>query len=173
MSVQPQASRFHPLPTVGHPDAFYVKQIEASTKAGDVHALESAKVGRYVTLAMDAAMPWEEKLRHFLHALKRHCAAPADASTDVETFYRRLSDLVRRHASQEAVRFIAHETESQRLRGQTSDPAALQPQVAELKKRLCGDAQGPPEWMNAEAWERINRLLAPPNASQQNQKRKI
>ena len=172
MSVQPQPSRFHPLPMIGHPDAFYVKQIEASNKSGDMHALESAKVGRYVTLAMDAAMPWEEKLRHFLHALKRHCVAPSDASPDVETFYQRLTDLVRRYASQEAVRFVAHATESQRLRGQTSDPAALPSQVAELKKRICGDAQGRPEWMNPDAWDRINRLLSPPNPTQQNQTRK-
>lgn len=160
MSVQQQTSRFHPLPVIGHPDTFYVKQIELAEKAGDIHALESQKVGRYVTLAMDPAMPWEEKLRHLLHAMKRHCAPPPGATSEVQAFYQRLTELVRRHASQEALRFLAHETESQRLRGQLSDPAVLHHKAVELRKRIVGDADACPKWMTQEAWDQINRLLA-------------
>jgi len=160
MSVQQQASRFHPLPVIGHPDIFYVKQIESAERAGDVHALESQKVGRYITLAMDPAMPWEEKLRHLLHAMKRHCTPVEGAAPDVQAFYQRLADLVRRHAGQEALRFLAKETASLRLRQQTSDPAVLRQQVAELRKRVVGDTNACPRWMTQEAWDQVSRLLA-------------
>src|SRR5262245_30249292 len=101
MALQ-QANRFHPLPVIGHPDAFYTKHIQAAEGAGDVHARESHKVGRYITLAIDPKMDFEEKVRHFRHALKHHCNAPLDSSTDVTHFYEKLSELVRRYGGQEA-----------------------------------------------------------------------
>lgn len=159
MSSPQHTGHFHPLPVVGHPDAFYVKQILAAESAGDVHAREAAKVGRYLTFAVDPGMSWEEKLRHFLHALKRHSIAPPGATPEVALFYQRLAELVRRHASQEAMRFVAHETEPQRLRGQIDSPEALRDRAGELRHRLFGDAGECPRWMTSEAWERINRKL--------------
>jgi hypothetical protein len=115
MAIQ-QAHTFHPMPVIGHPDAFYTKHIKSAEEAGDIHARESHKVGRYITLAMDSHMVWEEKIRHFRHALKHHCNAPPDANSDVVHFYEKLGELVRRHGGQEAVRFVNRENDNFRAR---------------------------------------------------------
>lgn len=161
MSIQ-QANRFHPLPVIGHPDSFYVKQIQQADQAGDVHARESYKVGRYVTLAMNPMMPWEEKLRHFLHALKRHCVAPAGSSEDVMHFYEKLAHLVRRHAAQEAVRMIAKETDAYRRRQfKGESPQTLKQECQEIRARAFGDVANCPEWMLRDSWEQIHAMCRP------------
>lgn len=160
MSMQQQLNRFHPLPVIGHPDAFYVKHIKQAEESGNVHERESHKVGRYVTLAMDPKMSWDEKVRHFRHALKHHCNAPPDATPDMMHFYGKLGDLVRRHAGQEAIRLVSRETESYRLRLLKGTPRAnLQVEALELRQRVFGDFDARPNWISEEAWTQIEKML--------------
>src|SRR3954469_10929460 len=92
-----------PLPPIGHPESYYAKQVHLADRVGDKHAHEANKVGQYVTLALDPHLSWEEKLKYFRHALKRHCVPPPLPDDDVWMFYRSLADLVRQYAGQEAV----------------------------------------------------------------------
>jgi hypothetical protein len=159
MAIQ-QANRFHPLPVIGHPDAFYTKHIKAAEEAGDIHARESHKVGRYITLAMDHQMVWEEKVRHFRHALKHHCNAPPDAGSDVVQFYEKLAELVRRHAGQEAVRFVNRENDAMRLRERKGTPREnLKQEAVELKRRVLGEVDACPGWMSKDGFEQVTRVL--------------
>ena len=65
-----QSRQLPPLPEIGHPEAYYAKQVHLADRVGDRHAHEAYKVGQYVTLALDPHLSWEEKLKYFRHALK-------------------------------------------------------------------------------------------------------
>src|SRR5215211_2773626 len=86
---------FHPLPVIGHPEAWYQRHIDQAEKSGDVHARASFKVGLHVTAGLEPKMLWDGKMRHFRHALKHYCAPPGDADESVKAFYQKLCDLTR------------------------------------------------------------------------------
>lgn len=97
------------LPEIGHPEAWYARKVHDADHAGDRHAHEAFKVGQYVTLGLDPHLEWEEKLKYFKHALKRHCQPPPLPDDNVWMFYRQLTDLVRQHAGQEALKIASTE----------------------------------------------------------------
>jgi hypothetical protein len=105
-----QARQLPALPEIGHPESFYAKKIKDADKAGDKHTHEAYKVGQYITLALDTHLAWEEKLRYFQHALKRHCQPPFLPDDELWTFYNGLAALVREYAGREALR-LASETD--------------------------------------------------------------
>ena len=97
------------MPEIGRPESFYAKLVHTADRQGDTHGHEAAKVGQYVTLAMDPSLHWEEKLKYFQHALKRHCVPPPYPDDDVWMFYQQLAELVRAHCGQEALRLASLE----------------------------------------------------------------
>ena len=46
------------MPPIGRPESFYSKLAHEADKMGDMHAHEAAKVGQYITLALDPALSW-------------------------------------------------------------------------------------------------------------------
>src|SRR5438067_9134086 len=94
---------FHPLPVIGHAEAFYLKHIEQAEAAGDRHARAAHKVGQYVTAAINPKMAWDDKMKRFYHCLDKYCVPPHTADESLRAFYQKLGDLVRRHAGQEAL----------------------------------------------------------------------
>ena len=88
------------LPEIGHPESYYARLVHRADRDNSPHAREAAKVGQYVTLAIDPHLSWDQKLRYFKHTLRRHCQPPKIASDPVWIFYQSLSDLVRRYAGQ-------------------------------------------------------------------------
>jgi hypothetical protein len=102
-------SHLPPLPQIGHPESYYARLAKQAEREGDIHAHEAAKVGQYITLALDPNIDWDAKRRYFRHAIKRHCAPPAVSSELVEMYYQRLSDLVMHHAGTEALRLASAE----------------------------------------------------------------
>ena len=72
MATAHETRQFHPLPVIGYPEAYYAKHIKDADSHGDKIAHEAYKVGQYITLALDPHLSWEEKLKYFRHALKRH-----------------------------------------------------------------------------------------------------
>src|SRR5574340_698393 len=98
MAMMTQTRNLPPLPVIGRPESYYAKLAHEAERTADVHAREAAKVGQYLTLALDPALAWEEKIKYFVHALRRHCQPPPFPDDEVWTFYRQLADLVRQHA---------------------------------------------------------------------------
>src|SRR5947209_4377012 len=111
-----QTHRFHPLPVIGHPETFYAKHVKEADAAGDVHAHHSYKVGQYITLGLDPKRPWDEKLKYFRHTLKHHCMPPDESDDQVQVFYDRLIEMVRRYASHEALRLARKEHDAYAMR---------------------------------------------------------
>jgi hypothetical protein len=153
-----QAGSFHPLPVIGHPPAFYERHIKQAEAAGDVHAKASHKVGQYITEAIDPKQPWAHKANCFRHVLKHYCVAPEGADEPLQAFYRKLSDLVKRHACTEAIhaaqRFSAEATKrinSGMPREQIDDEAD------DFFTALLGHERTP-EWCTKEAADQIARI---------------
>jgi hypothetical protein len=159
MAISSQPRHFHPLPVIGHPEAFYVKHVRQAEAAGDVHARASHKVGQYVTLALDKQKSWEEKFELFCHALKRYCTAPENADEGLVTFYAKLGETVRRYAGQEAMRLARQEHDRYTLRAKSGESRETLAEEAEIFfPKLLGHCHGCPAWFNKEAWNQI-RLL--------------
>lgn len=108
--------QFHPLPVIGHPEAWYVKHIEIADASSDRLTRASFKVGQYVTLALDPKRSWEEKVKFFRHALKHHCTAAETADPETVGFCQKLKALVLRYASQEARRAAHQEHDGYSMR---------------------------------------------------------
>src|SRR5580698_5569291 len=104
-----EAYSFPQMPEIGHHETYYAKPVHRADKVGNIYAHEAAKVGQYITLALDFHLDWTAKLRYFQHALKRHCVPPPIPDEPVWVFYRDLADLVRQYAGHEALRLASTE----------------------------------------------------------------
>ena len=156
---EPLPTELPPMPIIGRPEGYYAKLAHEADRAGNPHAYEAAKVGQYVTLALDPALMWEEKLKYFRHALKRHCNPPPFPSDEIWLYYRDLANLVRVHAGAEALRiasteddlYAARESMGQ-LRHKIEDEAEV------FFDRLIPRTETCPEWFNEEDWNQL-RLI--------------
>jgi hypothetical protein len=147
---------FHPLPVIGHAEAFYVKHIAQAEAAGDRHAKAAHKVGQYVTAALDPKMAWDDKMKRFFHCLDKYCIAPPSADESLRTFYHKLGDLVRKHAGQEALAAARrhHAQFSQRLKA-SEDRGAIEDDAEKYFFDLLGHGHGCPNWCSKEAFHQI------------------
>jgi hypothetical protein len=109
----PRTQRYFPdLPAIGLPESHYAQIAHSADRTGDIFGREAAKVGQYITLALAPGLDWASKKRYFEHALHRHCSAPPLPDEDVWLFYRKLADLVRQYAGQEALRLASSEDDN-------------------------------------------------------------
>lgn len=157
-SPAPRAGSFHPLPVIGHPPAFYERHIKQAEAAGDVHARASHKVGQYVTEGIDPKLPWEYKAKCFRHALKHHCIAPADADEALQAFYRKLADVVKRNASNEAIHAAQRFNIEANKRVTAGEPREkLEDEVDDFFTILMG-RERTPDWCTKDAADQIARI---------------
>ena len=154
MITSPYTHNFPPMPEIGHPESWYAKRVHEADKRGDLYAHEAYKVGQYITLALDPRLSWEEKLRYFRHALKRHCQPPPLPDDEVWAFYGNLAALVRSYAGREALRiasteddmYAARETMGQNLERIEDDAEVF---FARLIPDHC------PDWFDEEDYEQL------------------
>ena len=150
---------YPPMPEIGHPEMYYARLARRGEHENNAHLHESAKVGQYVTLAMDRHLKWAQKLRYFRHAIDRHCHPPKFSDDDCWQFYHDLADVARRHCGVEALRIAsaADDTYAARLAmGQSREF------IAEDAEALFIDLMGLftdcPLWFCHDDWEQL-RLL--------------
>lgn len=149
------------MPEIGRPESFYAKLVHKADKAGEIHSHEAYKVGQYVTLAMDPHLTWEEKLKYFRHAIKRHCNPPPYPDDEVWMFYQQLADLVRQYAGQECLRLASLEDDLYAARlsmGQSREK--IEDDAETFFGRLLGTGAGEacPDWFNESDWSQL-RLI--------------
>ena len=148
-----------PMPEIGRPESYYAKLCHEADKAGDRHAHEAYKVGQYVTLAMDPHLTWDEKLKYFQHAIKRHCQPPPYPDDEVWMFYRQLADLVRQHAGYEALRLASTEDDLYAARvsmGQNREK--IEDEAEDFFGKLLGRLDVKPEWFNEDDWAQLKMI---------------
>jgi len=153
-----QTGSFHPMPVIGHPSGWYSRHIEQAEAAGDVHARASHKLGQYVTAGIDPKAPWDHKIKCFKHAMKHYGVAPVGADESLRSFYKKLGDVVRKYASNEAL----HEAqkfnaEAQKRLSQGADRASVDDDADDFYTALLGHERTP-EWCSPDVAERISKL---------------
>jgi len=145
-----------PMPEIGHPESYYSRMAREADHRGDLHAHAAAKVGQYITLALDPGLSWEEQLKYFRHALKRHCTPPPFPDDEVWLFYRQLANLVRQYAGEAALRRISAEDDLYAARlnlGQ--DRERIEEDADEFFTSIMGRGAECPEWFNEEDWAQM------------------
>ncbi|MGE5612282.1 MAG: hypothetical protein ACM359_23745 [Bacillota bacterium] len=148
-----------PMPPVGRPESFYAKLAHDAERVGDAHAHEAAKVGQYLTLALNEALPWDEKLKYFQHAIRRHCQPPPFPESEVDCFYKRLADLVRQYAGQEALRIASREDDLYAARLNMGQPRdGIEDEAEAFFQRLMGSGDHRPDWINEPDWAQLKLL---------------
>ena len=146
------------LPEIGHPEAWYAKRVHQADAMGDMHAHEAYKVGQYITLGLDPHLEWEEKLKYFKHALKRHCQPPPLPDDTVWMFYRQLTDLVRQHAGQEALRIASAEDDRYATRvGIGQKREQIEDEAEVFFKRLIPTDECP-NWFNEMDYDQLKLI---------------
>lgn len=154
------ARQLPPMPEIGRPESYYASLIRFAEREGNSHLHESAKVGQYVTLAIDPSLAWDEKLKYFRHALKRHCSPPPYPDDDLWLFYKGLADLVRQHCGHEALRLASAEDDMYAARLSMDQPREDIENDAEVFffKLLGGTGDQRPEWYNDTDWQQLKVL---------------
>ena len=116
--------RLPPIPEIGHDEHVYAHQARLADECADRAARDAAKVGLYVTLALSRSMKWPDKLRHFQHALAKHCHINRPSCHRLWGFYHSLGHLVREHCGQEALRIASRQDDLYAARVATNVPRA-------------------------------------------------
>lgn len=145
------------MPQVGLPESQYARMAHKAERAGDHHAHEAAKVGQYITLALDPHIRWPQKLRYFRHALHRHCTPPPLPDEAVWEFYRNMVQLVRDHCGREALRIASKEDDVYAKRISLGcDRGRIEADAEEFFRNLMGDkAARCPDYFHDEDWEAL------------------
>ena len=154
-----QQRQFPPLPEIGRPDAYYIHGINEAESKGDLYKRSAMKVGRYITLALNAHLSWEEKFRYFDHALRHHCVPPS-LDDEVEAYYARLSELVRAHCGAEALRLASQEDDMYAARVALGQDRSLIEEDAEVffGRILGGTGDHCPEHYNEVDWSQLKLI---------------
>ena len=157
--MQPLPHKLPSLPEIGYPEAYYSRRVKQADLLHDTHTREAYKVGQYVTLALAPTLDWDQKLRYFRHALRRHCCPPPLPSDDVWLFYQNLAELVRAHAGVEALKLAVREDEIyvRRLEmGSTRE--RIRPEAMQFFRKLLGDHEHCPEQFTQEDWDQLKMI---------------
>jgi hypothetical protein len=146
------------VPQIGRRESFYASLARRAQEQHDPHLRAAAKVGQYITVANNPALEWEQKLTHYQHALKRHCAPPPWPDDEIWLFYRGLADLVRQHAGQVALRLASSE----------DDLYAARLAMGQVREKIEDDAEiffarlipgdGCPDWFNEADYETLKLI---------------
>jgi hypothetical protein len=147
------------MPEIGRPESYYAKLVKSADQQGSVHLREAAKVGQYITLAMNPGLNWEDKLKYFRHAIKRHCSPPPYPDDDVWMFYQQLAELVRQHCGYEALRLASTEDDLYAARlsmGQTREK--IEDDAEGFFSKIMGSGDQCPEWFNETDWSQLKLI---------------
>jgi len=153
-----QRATLPPIPEIGHPESYYSRLAHDAQKHGDTHGCEAAKVGQYITLAMDPRLLWKDKVRYLSHALNRHCVPPRISDDHVWAFYKDLQKLVRDHAGREALRLACTEDDvyaGYQANGETLE--MIQEKADVFFNRLIPTDQCP-EWFHDEDYQQLKMI---------------
>jgi hypothetical protein len=147
------------LPEIGQSESFYARKVHEADRNGDDHAREANKVAQYITLATSPRLDWDEKLRYFQHALRRHANAPPLASEPVWMFYAQLADMVRQYAGQEALKLASKEDDRYAgMERQGVSRKHIEDEADVFFAKLLGHSNERPEYINEDDWLQLKMV---------------
>ena len=152
---------FPSMPPIGQSESFYAKFAKQADAEGNMYAHEAAKVGQYITLALDPHLEWPAKQRYFEHALKRHCVPPPVPDEPVWIFYRDMADLVRQYAGLEALRLASKEDDLYATRlALGAERDAVESRCRNLFRTTDrhGSSEKRPDWVSEDDWAQLKLI---------------
>jgi hypothetical protein len=152
---------FPSMPPIGQSESFYANLAKQADAEGNMYAHEAAKVGQYITLALDPHLEWPAKQRYFEHALKRHCVPPPVPDEPVWVFYRDLADLVRQYAGHEALRLASAEDDLFATRlalGAERDAVESDAETFFGQLIGMGSSEKRPDWVSEDDWAQLKLI---------------
>jgi hypothetical protein len=142
------------MPELGHPEATYLRRIRRAEAAGDTLARDAYKVAQYITLALNPALTWPEKLRYFTHTLHRHCVPPEWPEESIWMFYQSLANLVRENAGLDALRLASAEDDIYAARlGMGATREKIENDAEEFFAGIVGFTK--PDWFNEGDYQQL------------------
>ncbi|MFT3785156.1 MAG: hypothetical protein QM770_03200 [Tepidisphaeraceae bacterium] len=154
--IESMHRRFPPMPKIGLTDRDYSHMAREAERSRNIHGKEAAKVGMYITSALDTQLPWEQKLRYFEHALKRHCVPPHLPDEDTWLFYRELATLVKTHCGHEALRLASREDDFYAARlGMGQSREKIEDEAEAFFTKLIGNSITCPDYLLEEDWHTL------------------
>ena len=154
-----QVHQIPPMPVIGRPESYYAQLEHCAQRSGLSHHHEAAKVGQYITLALDPSLEWPQKLKYFQHVLKRHCVAPPLPDDAVWVFYQDLADLVRSYCGREALRIASIEDDIYATRERMGQPREKIENDAELFfEKIMGHSDHRPDYFSEGDWAQLKLL---------------
>lgn len=149
-----------PMPEIGLDRHYYDRVAKEAEERGDFYTHEAAKVGMYISMALDRKMPWREKLRYFQHAIKRHTTPKSEVPSDGEqAFFGELALLIKTHCGAEALRLAMREDDLYATRlglGQT--PEEIEDDAEPFFEGLIGhDEHCPPHFLEDD-WHTLRMI---------------
>lgn len=155
----PERRALPPMPQVRLPEAQYARLARHAERDSDPHAHEAAKVGQYITLALDPHLSWEGKVKYFHHALLRHCHPPPFPDEDIWMFYHQLADFVRQHAGEEALRLACVEDDQYATRlGLGQERRKIEEDAEAFFVRFIPPGDECPEWFNQDDFAQLKMI---------------
>lgn len=155
-TATPPARKLPPMPLIGLDEHVYAHEARKAEREGDVHRREAAKVGLYITLALDPHISWDTKRKYFAHALHTHCVPPPVPDDETAAFYADLALLVRKYAGQEALRLASREDDFYAARvamGQTREQ--IEDDAEEFFMNLLQSTDTRPDIFLEEDWNQL------------------
>lgn len=155
----PQARQLPAMPPIGRAESFYAQQIQLADRTGDIHLHEAYKVGQYITLGLDPTLLWKSKLKYFDHALRRHCLPPPLPDENVWMFYSQLSDLIRHHCGECALKMASAKDDEFAKRLAAGEPRELIAEDAEpFFHQLMGLGREKPNHFTVDDWQQLKLI---------------
>ena len=146
-----------PMPKIGLPEETYLHVANKAQRNGEDLIFEAAKVGQYVSLALrDADGPWQEKVKLFRHALKRHCRPPEHADEMTKGWFKKLAHHVKGHFGAEALRLAGEQDdcfEARRSMGQSAEEIA--DDAEKFFDAVCPHCDSCPPLYNEDEWKQL------------------
>ena len=146
-----------PMPKIGLPEETYLHVAAKAQRNGEDLIFEAAKVGQYVSLALrDADGPWQDKVKLFRHALKRHCQPPEHADEMTKGWFKKLAHHVKGYFGAEALRLAGEQDERFDARasmGQSREDIA--DDAEKFFDAVCPHCDTCPPVYNDEEWRQL------------------
>ncbi len=154
-----EGPRLPPMPTIGLDEHVYSRDARHADEVGDREAREAAKVGLYITIGLNPKLDWHEKLRHFTHALNKHCHAPAFSDHRLWAFYHDLAHYVKRYCGAEALRLASKEDDLYAARlAMGVKREQIEDEAEQFFDQLIGTGKSCPEYMHEEDYVMIRMI---------------
>ena len=141
------------LSEIGHPEHYYAKGYCSPYKRRNLRERTFKDSAKYIALALNPNLSWDNKLKYFKHAIKRRCVPPPYPDDAVFNFYRKLADSACRFTGQEALKLTSQEDDLYAAHlSMGRGHEGIEDDAEDFSTKLMPEGDRCPEWFNESDW---------------------